>query len=37
MQELLNKAVYVIDVNRKILDDSLHLIIITNLRHFQTR
>lgn len=36
MQKLLNKAVYVIDVNRKKLDDSLHFIIITNLRHFQT-
>lgn len=36
MQELLNEAVYIIEVNRKILDDSLHFIIITILRHFQT-
>lgn len=36
MQELLNKAVYIIEVNRKILDGSLHFIIITNLRLFQT-
>lgn len=36
MQELLNKTIYIIEVNRKILDDSLHFIIISNLKHFQT-
>lgn len=36
MQKLPNKAVYTIEVNRNILDDSLHFIIVINLRHFQT-
>lgn len=36
MHELLNKAVFITEVNREILDDSLHFIIITNFRHFHT-
>lgn len=36
VQELLNKAVYTREVNRRNLDDSLCFITITNLRHFQT-